>query len=270
MRRDPDTDEYMDGPGIAPSEGLRQIIEEAYALFKPYTASAPLDACTVCCMSESDEQRLEALPVRQIPHSLLYEYQSAAKPTSLEVEELKHFAPRYLDLLAHMQQLQHSTEICLSRFGMVKSEVWTPEEAELLQRWSSAMMHMFLERYPLRDNWGATELLAQLLMLHKGRFKLAPLLNIWAVDQSMPSLLHYCNLLTDELDHGYATKIANAFSDGAASETVVQWAYSEPVLTAFLQPAEAYILGEPSLPPRQDLLVNQGYEVMYSLLKGKK
>ena len=65
------------------TEGLHDIIERSYELFRKYKATLPLDVCTGHCISEEQANELVSLSVRHIPHELLYDYNTAAKTEKL-------------------------------------------------------------------------------------------------------------------------------------------------------------------------------------------
>lgn len=63
---------------------MEEIIKEAYSLFENYKAQRPLDICTDCCMDKKDEGVLANLPVKEIPKSLLMEYNDGGATEKLQ------------------------------------------------------------------------------------------------------------------------------------------------------------------------------------------
>src|SRR5262245_29372956 len=110
---------------------LEEIIEQSYRLFATYKVTRPLDVCTDdCCMSPADEARLATLPVKSIPKELLEEYNDEAKPEKTRIDEVKHFLPRYLDLIGQFQFPTHSTELSFSRLVPFEKSEWTSDELD--------------------------------------------------------------------------------------------------------------------------------------------
>ncbi len=110
---------------------LTEIIEKSYRLFAKYHPTRPLDICTNCCMTPEAEAKLASLAVNQIPKELLAAYNDGAKPEKTRIEEVKHFLPRYLDLVAQFEFPTHSTELSFSRLIPFDKHEWTKEELEL-------------------------------------------------------------------------------------------------------------------------------------------
>ncbi len=107
------------------TEELKHIIEYSYSVFSKYRANLPLDVCTDCCMTLNQTCELANMSVKQIPFELLYEYNTAAKPALPNIEEFKHFLPRFLELTSELKFLHHSAEIILNRFEYYSIEEWT-------------------------------------------------------------------------------------------------------------------------------------------------
>lgn len=130
---------------------LEHIIEKSYEIFKKYKVKAPLDACTVCCLTRNQESDLVSLSVRHIPFELLYDYNTAAKTEKPDIQEFKHFLPRFLELTANLRFLHHSGELVLSRFDYYGKTDWTKEEQELMQDFGQAYFRLCMTIHPLPE-----------------------------------------------------------------------------------------------------------------------
>jgi hypothetical protein len=141
-------------------------VHKAYDLFSKYRVERPLDVCTQsCCMKPEDEGRLAALPVRQIPVELLAEYNDSARPVKTRIKEVKHFLPRYLELIGQFQFPAHSTELSFSRLIPFDKSEWSGEELTLLDEFSKLFFKNCLSSYPipsLSDN------ITSILILFRG------------------------------------------------------------------------------------------------------
>ena len=136
------------------TEELRRVVDEAYAMFAPYTIGSALIVCHCpVCMTEEDERELVRTPLREIPAALLAEYTNSAHPWDNQVaRELRYFLPRYFELIgANDAPCSMGTEICLRRLRDAKwREAWPPAQADLIDRYFDALVRGTLERLPVR------------------------------------------------------------------------------------------------------------------------
>ncbi|MEM6262875.1 MAG: hypothetical protein AAGI38_10235 [Bacteroidota bacterium] len=128
---------------------MEEIIKEAYSLFENYQAQSPLDICTDCCMDKKDEGVLASLPVKEIPKSLLMEYNDGAATAKTPINELKHFLPRYIELIVNFDFPSHSTEISLKRLKPFDREEWTSDEIEFLEKFAFTFFKKCISIHPL-------------------------------------------------------------------------------------------------------------------------
>ncbi|MDR2093142.1 MAG: hypothetical protein LBP58_07505 [Azoarcus sp.] len=177
---------------------LEDIVETAYRTFAAYTA--PEDSgcqCPLCRLGES-HKRLRAMAVREIPDELLWRYHFAAHGEKTSVREIKHFLPRYLEIVSHFQFDHFWAEIALNRLSLAKDE-WTLEEHALLKTWAQAFFAHCLSQYYDRDFAPDAPYIENIvdliIMLAHGNFDLGPLLDDWSRDTRLPALLHFKDLL---------------------------------------------------------------------------
>ena len=81
------------------STGLTEAIQELYRVFKPYQVRRHPEGCP-CCVSDSDKRRLFSKPLSDLSPDDLGRFAWKALTTWGTVEDLKHFLPRLLELVA--------------------------------------------------------------------------------------------------------------------------------------------------------------------------
>lgn len=219
---------------------LDNIVNEAYNVFSGNKPGEYLDACTHCCMKESNAELLKSIPLRQIPIELLKEYQDAAKPVKLDLSELKYFAPKYLEFLSKQEYLSYEPLLTLDRFGYFDRAAWTKEERQLLDDFSILFFREYLNT---KNHENFTTPIEILLMFYKGKFDIQPLLDEWEKCTSNESLLHF-NQLLDEINFNQhrEPKVSNAFSDETFSELICSWLFARKIREKFKNQIEQALL----------------------------
>jgi len=219
---------------------INDIIARAYTLFSGNKACQYLDACTHCCMSPSDAAKIQRLPLRQIPLALLQEYQDAAKPQTLVHEELKYFAPRYLELISQYQFPSFEPALSLSRFGHFEASDWTSTENDLLTDYALCFFEQYLYSQARKMPISPVNVL---LMFYKGNFPLDPLLNFWRVRYARISVLHYSHFLADfSVNTNGNLYIKDAFANASFSQKLSNWLQSKVIKRMFKQKIELAIV----------------------------
>jgi hypothetical protein len=199
---------------------LRNIINDSYSFFSKYRVTIPLDVCTECCMTPNQESELAGMSVNQIPFELLYEYNTAAKTDLPNIEEFKHFLPRFLELTAELKFLHHSAELILSRFEYYAKEEWTTAEIELIQNYAKELFKYFLSIYPLPE---LEKIDSIIIMLYKAKVDMLEILSEWRTVTNHSSLLHLSDLVCGGFKGGNNDILSSGFADSAISKIVFDW-----------------------------------------------
>jgi hypothetical protein len=218
---------------------LSATIQNAYNLFSRYQPTGTLDICTACCMKPEDERLLAALPVSDIPRDLLSEYNDGARTEKTELEEVKHFLPRYLELISQFNFPSHSTELSLSRLFRYYPSEWTKEESALLHRFMNEFFDHCLSTYPLPAN---DEIDSILIMFWAAHLDIQPLLDKWETSGSTTALLHFRDLHFNGFSQYNPTKLGNAFGDRNLADIIRAWLASEKVKQHFAARIEQVII----------------------------
>jgi len=243
---------------------LTEIIDKSYQLFAKYNPTRPLDICTDCCMTPADEGKLASLPVRQIPKELLAEYNDGAKPEKTRIEEVKHFLPRYFDLLGQFEFPTHSTELSFSRLIPFDKTEWTKDELELLNQFSLEYFKHCLAIYPLPSFCDRIDTI--LIMFWKADFNIDDLLKIWENVKTKESALHFRDLHFHGFDQYNQTKLFSAFGDKELADILHTWLDTEKVKQNFVDTIEELILEKNGLAETD---INE-LNLLYDIIRTKK
>ena len=116
---------------------LQRIVEEAYSVFSSYELAGRLTVCNCnVCMQPETERALIHTPLREVPSSLLAEYTNSAHgyDDGEIATELRHFLPRYFELIAADDPPDHlGGDQSLGRLGESSYRTkWPAREAEVI------------------------------------------------------------------------------------------------------------------------------------------
>jgi hypothetical protein len=246
---------------------LTEIIDNAYVLFSKHRVEIPLEVCTEgCCMKPEDENRLASLPVRQIPVDLLSEYNDSAKPEKTRISEVKHFLPRYLDLIGQFQFPTHSTELSFTRLIPFDKSEWSTEELNLLGEFSKVFFKKCLSLYPIPS---FSDSITTILIMFRGvdfdlkqLFDIPLLLKIWEGEQSLQSILHFRDLYFYGFNQKHESKLSNSFGDKELGSILRTWMESETVRQIFAGNIEKLIVEKNCLLENDSTDLNLLYDII--------
>lgn len=221
---------------------IQHIVNKAYEDFTTYKATAPLDVCTECCMKPEEATRLAGMPVREIPAELLMAYNDGAKPEKTDVEEMKHFLPRYLELISVYDFPTHSAELTLGRLHPFDRSEWTDEEYKLLNKFAIAFFMQCLSVYPLPSFNDRID--TMLIMYYRGGLSIDPLLDAWGKSDNPEAVLHFSDLYYEGFDPHNRNRMFSGFADETLAAKLNRWMESDSVRQAFSEKIEKFILSE--------------------------
>ena len=240
---------------------LIEIINRSYTLFSKYKTTRPLDVCTQeCCMSVEDEGRLASLPVREIPKDLLEKYNDSAKPEKTRVEEIKHFLPRYLELIWKFDFPTHSSELSFSRLVPFDKTEWTESELRLLEQFSKEFFLHCLAVYPFPSFGDSIDSI--LIMFWRAGFEIEDLLEAWESKKNKESVLHFRDLYFYSFNQQNKSMLTNSFGDKKLFEVLRQWADSPSVQNNFASGIEEQLVLGNNLEERDVSELNLLYEII--------
>lgn len=239
---------------------MKETVEKAYELFSKYRADRPLDVCTECCMKIEDEGRLASLPVREIPVELLSEYNDSAKPEKTRIEEVKHFLPRYLDLISEYKFPTHSTEISFSRLLPFDKSEWTENELGLLEKFATEFFNQTLQTYPIPSFNDRIDTI--LIMFWRADFDIVRLLRLWERTDTLQSVLHFNDLYFQGFNEHNRNELFSSFGDKELSNILTNWLENEKTKEIFETRIERIILGDFDIDERTLNELNLLYEIV--------
>ncbi len=184
---------------------LHAIVEEAYDAFARYKLVAPLTVCHCdCCMSDDTERALLTTPLRETPAELLAEYTNSAHGWGDAVaREMRHFLPRYLELIARNDPPDHlGLDICLRRLAYADwRKKWPGEEVALLDIFFDALLVANLARLELSlwpAGWRLSFDLVDVLTLGiTADGDIERMLAAWDKAADPPAAIHMASLRSD-------------------------------------------------------------------------
>lgn len=243
---------------------LKEIIEKAYSVFSKYSVSKPLDICTFCCATEIEESNLIQLDVKDIPVELLMIYNDSAQTEKTEIEEIKHFLPRYLDLIAQYDFPSHSAELSLKRLGPYSKDEWIPEEYDLINQFAEVFFNQCLSIHPIPGNDSLDSIL---IMMWKAKIDISKLLVAWENNNEIESLLHFKDLVMDHLQfrNYIPIKLSGAFADDELSALICDWITNQNTKELFISKIERVILESYQLSEMDASQLSWTYELLDKL-----
>lgn len=195
------------GPGGMTPE-LRSIVDNAYRVFSRYEIG---DTLTVChcnvCMTVETERELIKTPLREISSGLLAEYTNSAHgwDDGAVAREIRHFLPRYFELIAENDPPDHiGIDICLRRIGRGGwRATWPVEEERVIDDFFDAILVANLPRLELAlwpVGWRLEFDLADVLtMIVTAGGDVDRMLSVWEGAADPAAALHMAALRSDVL-----------------------------------------------------------------------
>ena len=192
-------------------EALTAAVDGVHLAFRRRAGNArPLDICSHCCVAEATARRLEELPPARLTANDFYEYNSSAKSDIQRADEVGHFLPQMLALLARGEEIHHSLEISLDRLGRCPKDSWNAQELAALDGFALAYFDALLcgplAHRPFDDP------LSVLLMFDIGGVPIEPLLRHWERCEHPASTVQFVQ--STYWGFWCADRHVNAFADG--------------------------------------------------------
>lgn len=199
---------------------IEEIIEKSYSIFGTYKVTKPLDVCTTCCLTDSQENDLVSLGVRYIPFELLYKYNTAAKTAKPNINEFKHFLPRFLELTTQLKFLSHSAELSFSRFDYYDECEWKQVEKDILSDFSIEFFRYCLTIYPLPE---LERIDSIIVMLSKAYIDIYRILSLWKETSTKESVLHLSDLVNNGFEEHKPNELKSPFDKLGLGGRIAMW-----------------------------------------------
>lgn len=219
------------------SEEMQRLVSEGYLLFLRPLGSRLVDVCTGCCVSTENEQLLLKTPVNELSEWLIYEYLDAAY-TQCQTNEIAHFLPRVLELLASHKNIRHSTEIILDKCHF-EAPYWQPQQLAFMKRYSAQFVADVLKNSPYTTR--LDNAMTYITMFSIAGLETLHLFSVWKemATQYSTAIEHFeLMMYYDTENYRYYT---NEFSDNPKfNEEVNAWLQSPKTAKHFLPLVEKY------------------------------
>lgn len=219
------------------SHEMQKLVEEAYELFIRPLGSHLTDVCTYCCVSKENEQLLLKTPVRELSKDLIYEYLDAAY-TDQRSNEIAHFLPRILELLAQYKHIRHSTEITLDKCHF-EAPHWKPQQLDFIHRYSAQYLADLLKTSPKQTHLpSATEVI---VMFSLSGIDTTHLFSVWEeiAGKYPTAVAHFERMMRYEVD-SYSTFNSFFCDNPEFYQQINDWLNSPRTADIFLPAIENY------------------------------
>lgn len=129
--------------GEQPRSSLEDAIERLYTVFARYRRPAVVEGCP-CCVGAADQAKLHARPLRALGEEELRRYAFKALTTWGTEDDLRHFLPRILELVA-WNQLGIDPQTVLGKLAYGHWERWPGDERAAIRAFLDAWLDETLE-----------------------------------------------------------------------------------------------------------------------------
>ncbi|SRR6266568_230766 len=117
---------------------LAEAIQELCRVFKPYQVRRHPEGCP-CCVSDFDKRRLFSKPLTELSPDDLGRFAWKVLTTWGTVEDLKHFLPRLLELVALDECTPFEREVLFGKLRLGGWTAWPDSERESVKKYLNAV-----------------------------------------------------------------------------------------------------------------------------------
>lgn len=196
--------------------GLEKAIATLYKTFKSYPLNSDMKGCP-CCVNPKNNELLLSKSLIELTSNNLNEYAFKAALTWGDVDDLKHFLPRILELWAGDKNLFYG-EFTVSRLSAVGLKRWDKKEQRAIYRYLIALWQYILSKYPSPS----IEIADLIDCLSDVIDKFELLLLIWQNHASVNSLLHLSDFVLDGIEFD-RDPISSIYLDDKDTATFINW-----------------------------------------------
>lgn len=138
----------MSHMGHLRTSALRDAIDRLYDVFASYRSERPWVACDDC-VSEAENQRLHAIPLRELTPDQVGRYAFKAMTTWGTPEDFRHFLPRIFELLAADGGGSWiDAEVAFGKLSYGDWHEWPADERETIRQYLRSLWAEVLATYP--------------------------------------------------------------------------------------------------------------------------
>ncbi len=218
-------------------QSLKSIIDECYRAFEKYpTPQPPLNICYECCVSPKIANDLVTLPLKELTQKQLYEYNTSAKNSEENPNEIKYFLPRMIELFVQGEELYHSTELNFVRVENCAKDSFSPKELAVWQKFADAYLDEILKVYCWETEAVFSQyidILTTLLIFHKAHIDIQPFLQRWRDTETPQAIIHYIDSTYSWWCHGFTSNFAH--DKPTYEEIVTNWLFDKDNRDYFIE-----------------------------------
>ena len=172
---------------------LEKAIADLYKVFAAYPLNLQMKGCP-CCVHPKENELLLTRSLRSLTANNLNHYAFNAALTWGDINDLKHFLPRLLELWAFDKDLFYG-EFVISRLSTIGLANWEEKERKAIEQYLISLWQYILSEYPSPS----TEVADLIDCLSDTLDDFELLLSMWQNHSSSNSLLH----LSDFILYGF-------------------------------------------------------------------
>ncbi|MDQ2717087.1 MAG: hypothetical protein M3Z08_19460 [Chloroflexota bacterium] len=179
-------------------EALQPAIEHLYTTFAAYPLRRAIPACPGC-VSPAEQERLHLVALRDLKPDDLHAYTVNALWTWGDLEDFKHFLPRYLELLSsHRYPDWYELDLLSVKMKYARWQTWPAEERKALESyfirvWRAVLSSSYPSTHP---NFGYARLF--LRFIAQCTAEQEAFLDLWRQTQSLSALRHLAEFVRQE------------------------------------------------------------------------
>lgn len=123
---------------------VKNVVRELYRVFRSHRTRHHPDGCP-CCVSDSDKRRLLSKPLEQLTPDDLGRFAWKVLTTWGTVEDLKHFLPRLLELVATDECAPFEREVLFGKLRLGGWRAWPNNERQVIDEYLNVVWRDCLE-----------------------------------------------------------------------------------------------------------------------------
>jgi hypothetical protein len=220
---------------------VKQAVRELYYVFRPYVSRRHPEGCP-CCVTDADKKKLFSKPLEQLTSDDLGRFAWKVLTTWGNENDLKHFLPRLLELVAEDDCVPFDREVLFGKLRLGRWTTWERTEQLALVRYFDAVWSDCITR-PEGTVW-LDELLCG---LGRALDDLEPYLKRWENCQAISGYDHLCAFVDWNIDAIIKKqRLTNSFWSDAEGQMnqVKDWLLSAQTAISMQQIFEANLSQE--------------------------
>jgi hypothetical protein len=189
-----------------------------YEVFAGYPLGDMHHVCDCGCVSEDDQARIRSKPLRQLTPADLGRYTFKATTTWGTADDLRHFLPRILEIVAYTGQVDYvDPEIAFGKLDHAGWTTWPVHERQAIEAFFAALWRRMLLTRATVETWAPLPWRADDCLCAIGQVvdDLTPYLDVWTDSRHLRVIHHLAVCVLDNFDDlALEGRLGNAFWEG--------------------------------------------------------